>query len=62
MPLAEQAILEFDDAILLARACHDFNDGLTGNEWEAFHRGISTVIAVLEAAKWRIGFQDKGRD
>lgn len=44
--------LSFQDAVILARGCHDYNGGYCDpDSYGAFHHGVQTVINVLEAAE-----------
>ena len=44
--------LNFHDAVILARGCHDYNGGNnTPESHSIYHHGIQTVINVLEAAE-----------
>lgn len=40
----------FEDAIKIAKGCKDYLGGYRGDELEAFHQGIQTVVNALEAA------------
>ena len=40
----------FLDAIRLAQGCHDYSGGHSGQQGEAFHDGVGTVVAVLKKA------------
>jgi hypothetical protein len=43
--------LTFDDALRIARGCHDYNGGHRGSEAHSiYHHGIQTVINALEGA------------
>jgi len=72
MKAERQRKLGFEDAVRLARGCHDYNGGHhTDGHYEAYHHGIQTVINVLEhaakdglndtqvAAVWIIGGQER---
>ena len=38
-----------EEALTMARGCHDYNGGHGGAEGEAYHHGIDTVVNVLTA-------------
>lgn len=40
----------FDDALRIARGCHDFNGGHYDEAHDIYHHGIQTVINALERA------------
>jgi hypothetical protein len=46
---AEAEELSYDDALHIARGCHDYGGGYEGTETAVYQQGISTVIAALEA-------------
>ena len=48
----KKEILSFDDALKIAKGCHDYGGGYRDDKkYEIFHHGIQTVINALERTK-----------
>ena len=51
VPEPPKPTVDFETALTLAKGCHDYNGGHSGEKHGAYHHGIDTVINVLEGAK-----------